>query len=146
MADVMQREPPSRPIILVVDDHEAVRGSLQRWLEMEFPHCSVVSATSGEEALTVVQARPPRVVVMDITLPGMSGIEATRRIKGSSPSTRIAILSIHESENHRAHAHAAGADAYVPKRTMRRELLRVVAGLLASPDPMYGDRDERRGH
>ena len=72
--------------ILVVDDHDAVRRSLRDWLQVEFPDCRVIGAACGEEALSLVGEEPPRLVVMDISLPGMTGIEATRQLKANWPS------------------------------------------------------------
>ncbi len=128
--------------ILVVDDHHAVRRSLREWLGMTFPQCNVVEAASGEEAVAVAQALGPRVVIMDIGLPGMSGIGATRRIKAGVPSAHIVILTILEGEAYRADASAAGASAYVPKRTMYTELVPTVEALLsrASPQPAPSEK------
>jgi DNA-binding NarL/FixJ family response regulator len=114
--------------ILIVEDHESVRRSLREWLEHVFPWCDVAEAGSGEEALAVAQSRAPRVIVMDISLPGMSGIEATRRIKAILPATQIVMLTIHEDGPYRAEALAAGACAYVTKRKMGAELMPVLEG------------------
>ncbi len=74
--------------ILVVDDHEAVRWGLREWLEMAFPGCRVIEANSGEEAIVLTINESPRVVLMDINLPGMNGIEATRRSTPSGTTCR----------------------------------------------------------
>ena len=118
--------------ILIVEDHDAVRRSLRDWLEVEFPQCRVIEAASGEEAIALIRIESPRLVVMDISLPGMSGIEATRRIKAALPSTQVVMLTIHEDDAHRADAAAAGASAYVPKRVMQTELIPTLAALLAN--------------
>jgi DNA-binding NarL/FixJ family response regulator len=120
--------------ILIVEDHDAVRKSLRDWLEVEFPDCSVIEAASGEEGIALAKAESPRLVVMDISLPGMHGIEAARRIKATLPSTQLVILTIHESDTYYADATAAGASAYVPKRAMQSELIPTLAALLASDD------------
>jgi DNA-binding NarL/FixJ family response regulator len=117
--------------ILIVEDHDAVRKSLRDWLEVEFPQCRVIEAASGEEAIALIRVESPRLVVMDISLPGMSGIEATRQIKAALPSAQIVMLTIHEGDAYRADATAAGASAYVPKRVMQSELLPTLAALLA---------------
>jgi DNA-binding NarL/FixJ family response regulator len=118
--------------ILIVEDHDEVRRSLQDWLKIEFPQCRVIEAASGEEAIALAQTESPNLVVMDITLPGMNGIEATRQIKAILPSARIVMLTIHDSDAHRAGATAAGASAYVSKRAMSTELLPTLAALLAN--------------
>jgi len=123
---------PMPATILIVEDHDAVRRSLRDWLEVEFPQCRVIEAASGEEAIALIRIESPRLVVMDISLPGMSGIEATRRIKAALPSTQVVMLTIHEDDAHRADAAAAGASAYVPKRVMQTELIPTLAALLAN--------------
>lgn len=118
--------------ILIVEDHDAVRKSLRDWLEVEFPQCRVIEAASGEEAIALIRIESPRLVVMDISLPGMSGIEATRQIKAALPSAQIVMLTIHEGDAYRANATAAGASAYVPKRVIQTELVPTLAALLAN--------------
>jgi two-component system invasion response regulator UvrY len=119
-----------RASILIVEDHDTLRKALRQWLEVAFPCCYVLEAASGEEALPLVRARAPHVVIMDIGLPGMSGIEATRRIKSSLPATHVVVLTMYEDEASRAAAARAGASSYVVKRTMEIDLLPVVATLL----------------
>ena len=118
--------------ILIVEDHEAVRRSLRDWLEVEYPQCRVIEASSGEEAIALIPVESPRLVVMDISLPGMSGIEATRQIKAVLPSSQVVMLTIYEADTYRADAAAAGASAYVPKRAMQTELIPILAALLAN--------------
>jgi len=118
--------------ILIVEDHDAVRRSLRDWLELEFPQCRVIEATSGEEAVALIQTQSPRLVVMHISLPGMSGIEATRQIKAALPSVQIVMLTVYEDDAHRTDATAAGASAYVPKRVMQTQLIPTLAALLAN--------------
>ena len=118
--------------ILIVEDHDAVRRSLRDWLGVEFPQCRVIEAASGEEAIALIQVESPRLVVMDISLPGMSGIEATRQIKAALPSAQVVMLTIHENDTYRADATMAGASAYVPKRVMQTELIPTLAALLAN--------------
>jgi len=118
--------------ILVVEDHDAVRRSLCDWLEVRFPTCRVIGAASGEDALHMAKSEPRLLVVMDITLPGMSGIEAVRRIKALRPCAKVVMLTVHEDDSHRADATAAGACAYVSKRAMQTQLLPTLTALLAA--------------
>jgi len=92
----------------------------------------VIEASSGEEALALVPVEAPRLVVMDISLPGMSGIEATRQIKAVLPSTQVVMLTIYEGDTYRADARTAGASAYVTKRAMQAELMPALAALLST--------------
>lgn len=118
--------------ILIVEDHEAVRKALRDWLGMEFPSCRVIEATSGEEAIALVRVESPHLIVMDIRLPGMNGIEATRQIKAAFPCTQIVMLTIHTNDLYRTDAGMAGASAYITKQGMYSELVPTLAALLAN--------------
>lgn len=122
MMCVTDQEIPA-PRILIVEDSGALRGALREWLAVSFPAAQLFEAASGEEAVVVIRREAPDLVLMDIGLPGMDGIEATRQIKGQSPETRVVVLTIHEDAEYRTHAAAAGACAFVPKRTMRADLM-----------------------
>lgn len=116
--------------ILIVDDHNLMRQCLRVWLEGQFPGCQVMEATNGEEAITLARLSSPQVVVMDVDLPGMSGIQATAHIKAMVPATPVVILSFHDDTVHRAHATTAGANAYVVKGRISSELQPTLAALL----------------
>lgn len=116
--------------ILVVDNHDALREALRTWLEAVLPGHVIVEATSGEEAIAVVSDALPDVILMDITLSRMSGIEATRWIKANVPAAQVVILTIHEDEAHRSAAMAAGASAFIPKRLAHTRLVPVLMELL----------------
>jgi DNA-binding NarL/FixJ family response regulator len=118
--------------ILVVEDHDTVRRALRDWLEVELPQCRVIEAANGEDAVALTSIESPCLVVMDIRLPGMNGIETTRHIKAALPCAQIVMLSILEGDTYRAEATAAGASAYVQKQRMHVELLPTLAGLLAN--------------
>ena len=117
--------------VLIVEDHDAVRAALRDWLIVQYPRCRIIQAASGEEALALVPIESPHLVVMDVHLPGMDGIEATRRIKAASPSAQIVMLTVHDGNAYRAHAAAAGASAYVTKGAMQTKLLPALTVLLA---------------
>lgn len=123
------------PTIMIVEDHEAVRTSLRDWLSAIFPDCIFVEAKSGEEAVDLALARPPDVVLMDIGLPGMNGIRATRHIKAAASQAQVVMLTIHEAPEYQADAAAAGASAYIVKRRMHTELIPVLARLLSQTPP-----------
>jgi DNA-binding NarL/FixJ family response regulator len=117
--------------ILIVEDHQGVRQSLREWLELSFPQYQLVEAASGEEAVSMAQSMSPSLVIMDIGLPGINGIEAAQGIKAMLPDTRVVMLTIYDDEAHRADAAAAGASAYVPKRKVQTELVPVITRLLS---------------
>jgi DNA-binding NarL/FixJ family response regulator len=117
--------------ILIVDDSETVRNSLRNWLTSVFPSWSIEEAECGQEAVDCVLAHPPGIVLMDISMPGMNGIEATRRIKAVAPETKVVMLTIYEDTQYGADASMAGASAYVIKRKMHTELVPVLINLLA---------------
>ena len=115
--------------ILIVDDSEKIRTSLRTWLESVFPRYLIEDAETGEEAIFRVLAGCPKFVLMDIGLPGINGIEATRRIKAVAPEVKVIILTIREGAQYEAFAAIAGASAYVSKRRMHRELIPILTNL-----------------
>ena len=109
--------------LLLVDDHEVVRTGLRMLLEHQ-PDMEIVGeASTGGEALEMAIRDEPDVIVMDITLPDISGIEVTRRIKQSQPGTAIVALTIHEDEQYFFQMLQAGAAGYVPKRAAPEDLI-----------------------
>jgi DNA-binding NarL/FixJ family response regulator len=116
--------------IIIVEDHEKVRRALRKLLEVKFSQYQVIEACSGEEAVTLASENDPRLIIMDITLPGMSGIEATRRIRATASPPPVVIFTIHEDDIYRREAEAAGAIAYVTKQSLQSELLPQLSTLL----------------
>ena len=119
--------------ILIVDDSETVRNSLHTWLESVFPSWSIDEAACGQEAVDRVLAYLPGIVLMDISMPGMNGIEATRRIKATAPEVKVIMLTIYEDAQYQLDASLAGASAYVAKHRMHTELIPILTNLLAQP-------------
>ncbi len=118
------------PSLLIVEDHEVLRRSLREWIQAVFPWCTVLEAPSGEDAIATSRHTPPTVVLMDIGLPGINGVEATRCLKTLLPAVRIVMLTILDSDGYRTAASAAGACAFVAKPQMHAELLPVLSTLL----------------
>ena len=118
--------------ILIVEDHEKVRRALRKLLELKFSQYQVIEASSGEEAVTLTLAEAPQLIIMDITLPGMSGIEATRRIRATSSSPPVVMFTVHEDDIYRQEAEDAGAIAYVAKHALQSELLPQLSALLTA--------------
>lgn len=116
--------------LLLVDDHPIVRTGLRMLFQSE-PDMQVVGeAGGGAEAIVAVQKLHPDVVIMDVAMPGMTGIEATRQIKANSPETAVLALTMHEDEQYFFAMLNAGASGYIPKRAAPDDLvaaIRVVA-------------------
>jgi len=109
--------------VLLADDHVVVRQGLRALLEAE-PGLQVVGEVSdGEEAVGTSQALRPDVVVMDLAMPGLNGIEATRRITANPGSPRVVVLSMYADVEHTVHALQAGASGYVRKQDADTELV-----------------------
>lgn len=112
--------------LLLVDDHEVVRSGLRMLLENEADLDIVGEADTGERALEMVKLLTPDVVIMDITLPDISGIDITRRIKGEYPSVAVVALTIHEDQQYFFEMLQAGASGYVPKRAAPDDLINAI--------------------
>ena len=112
--------------LLLVDDHAVVRTGLRMLLEGENDIEIVGEAENASEALNQISRLRPDVVLMDIGLPDMSGIDATRRIKELAPAISVLALTIHEDEEYFFKMLDAGASGYVPKRAAPEELLSAI--------------------
>jgi len=108
--------------VLLVDDHSLVRRGFRRMLEDEEDIHVVGEASDGEEAVTLARSLKPQVVVMDCALPGISGLQATRKILQLAPETLILMLRMHAEETWVRQAMDAGARGYVLKNAMDLEL------------------------
>jgi two-component system response regulator NreC len=112
--------------LLLVDDHEVVRSGLRMLLESE-PDVEIVGeAGTGFEAIAAAAELSPDVILMDISLPDITGIEAAQRIKDQFPEMAIVALTIHEDEEYFFKMLEAGASGYVPKRAAPEELLTAI--------------------
>lgn len=124
--------------VLLADDHQMLRQAVRRALE-ESGLTVVGEAGDGNEAVALTQALVPDVVLMDVSMPILDGIEATRRITASSSSARILVLTMHDEDALRARAIRAGAAGFLTKDCELREVVAAVrtvaAGeMLVSPD------------
>src|SRR3989337_1781462 len=109
--------------VMICDDHTILRAGLKALLNAE-PDISVVGeATSGEEALAKVAEVSPDVVLMDVSLPGIDGLEATRQILAISPGCRVLVLTMHRQMHYLLGALRVGASGYVLKSDLDRELV-----------------------
>jgi two-component system, NarL family, response regulator NreC len=123
--------------LLLVDDHQVVRSGLRMLLGNESDVEIVGDAGTAREALEAVKQLKPNVVLMDIGLPDLSGIDATREIKRTSPEVAVVALTIHEDEEYFFKMLEAGAGGYVPKRAAPEELLTAIRAAAAGEVYLY---------
>ena len=115
--------PPAATRVMIVDDHPVVRKGLASFLGHE-PDIEVVGmADSGEQALEMAAELHPDIVLMDLSMPGMGGIEATRRLVETEPSTRVMMLTSFGGHERMVEALKSGAVGYVVKDTAPADLL-----------------------
>jgi DNA-binding NarL/FixJ family response regulator len=124
--------------VLLVDDHSLVRRGFRRMLEDEEDIYVVGEASDGEEAVKLAKSLKPRVVVMDCALPGISGLQATRKILQLAPETLILMLSMHAEETWVRQAMDAGARGYVLKNAMDLELGSAIRRMLKGETVLDG--------
>jgi two-component system response regulator NreC len=109
--------------ILLADDHTVVRDGLRALLERQPDMTVVAEAADGRDSVRLAEEQSPDVVVMDITMPNMNGIEATRRILAANPRTAVVILSMHQDESYVLRSLKAGAKGYLLKDSLRSDIV-----------------------
>lgn len=112
--------------LLLVDDHDVVRTGIKMLLESQKDLLIVGEASSGAQAIEMSRSLQPDVIVMDLTLPDISGIEVTRQLKAENPGQAIVALTIHEDEQYFFEMLQAGASGYVPKRAAPDDLIAAI--------------------
>lgn len=131
---MQHRKKPAR--IVVVEDNHVVRSSLEE-LVNSIPGCEcTASCATGEEAMKAIPRLKPDLVMMDIHLPNLSGIECTARLKDQMPALAILILTVYEDETKIFQALQAGATGYILKRSNPREIVQAIEEVLAGGAPM----------
>jgi DNA-binding NarL/FixJ family response regulator len=116
----------NKTTILVADDHPLLREGIVQLLDKEADIEVVGQAADGEEAVRLADEKTPDVVVMDIEMPGIDGLEATRQIKAAHPEISVLVLTIHDDEEIIAALLAAGAAGYLLKTTYGKELVQAI--------------------
>lgn len=112
--------------ILLADDHTIVRDGLRALLERQADMSVVAEAADGRDCVRLAEEQSPDVVVMDIGMPQMNGIEATRRILSANPRTGVIILSMHHDESYVLGSLKAGAKGYLLKDSVRAEVIEAI--------------------
>lgn len=112
--------------VMLVDDHAVVRMGFKMLLEMSSDIKVVAEAENGEQAIKLFPEHQPDVIVMDITMPGIGGLEAIERIKARDDHAKILVLSAHEDSVHPKRVLNAGAMGYLTKRSAAEELIKAI--------------------
>ena len=115
-----------KPGLLLVDDHTIVREGLRRILEAVADEWQIIEAGSGFQALECLRRQRIRLAIVDLSMPGMSGLELIKRIRAEYPKVVVLVLSMHAEEQYALRAFRAGAHGYVTKDTASAELLAAV--------------------
>ena len=112
--------------ILIADDHSLIRAGLRALLQAVSELNVIGEAENGYTALSRIAELRPDIVLMDISLPGLSGIEVTRQVRGVSPLTRVLMLTVHEDEGMLRESIRAGAHGYILKQAADAELIQAI--------------------
>jgi DNA-binding NarL/FixJ family response regulator len=120
-------------MILIVDDNDIFRKTLRRYLRNKFKFSKVIEATNGIDAVRLVRESVPDLIVLDINLPQMSGLDVAHQVKQEFPFIPIVILSNFDEAEYRFAAKSALVDAYITKPNLVSELPSVIQALLANP-------------
>lgn len=121
--------------ILIVDDNPEVRA-LVRWIAAQEPALEVVGeAADGAEAMQLTHTLGPDIVVLDLIIPRLNGLEALRRIKAERPETKVIIMTMHSEDAYRQAAEEGGADAFLLKKSLMTVLLPTLRRLWCPTSP-----------
>lgn len=113
--------------LLIVDDDGRMRGHIRALVEGQSGIQVLGEAADGEAAIRLARELAPTVVLMDLIMPGMGGLEALRRTKQELPHTKVVVVTVHGEDAYRRAALAFGADAFIIKKRLRDELLSTLA-------------------
>jgi DNA-binding NarL/FixJ family response regulator len=132
---------PERARIMLVDDHAIVREGYRSLLQKQLRLQVVAEAGDGAEAYRLYKEASPDLVIMDLTMPGLGGIEAIRRIRAWDPAARILAFTMHQNAAYAVQAIRAGAKGYVTKSSPPEELLRAIFDVLKGRTALSADID-----
>ncbi len=122
--------------VSVVEDNDQLRGTLAHVIGRADGFRCAGQYANAEAALEAIPKEPPNVVLMDINLPGMNGVECVRRLKPLAPTTQVVMLTVYEDTENIFNALAAGASGYLLKRTKSTELLEAIREVVRGGSPM----------
>lgn len=129
MQPIEQKNATAR--VVIADDHDIVREGIRRILTRLRPKWEISGeAGNGEEALKLVRSLKPDIVVLDVTMPGITGLEAARQISRMNQGCRILIFTVHDSDWIRSEVRNAGAQGYVQKSQVARDLVTAIECIL----------------
>lgn len=119
------------PLVIVVDDYAEARDMYVAWLEVS--GYRVVTASTAAAAVALAEAEPPAAILMDLSLPGMDGLEATRRLKAAPATAGVPVVAVtgHVEARVAEAARIAGCDAFIVKPSPAHEVMRVLEDLIA---------------
>ncbi len=123
--------------ILIVDDHAVLRDGLRAMLDVHDEIEIVGEASDGNESIQKALEFTPDVILMDLVMPGMDGLEATRRIRKRVPTAKVLVLTQHETKQYILSAIKAGAAGYIPKKALSSELLTAIHAVHMGDSYLY---------
>ena len=123
--------------VLLVDDHTLMREGIRALLSTQKDIEIAGEASDGSEAIKKVQELSPDVVLMDVVMPGMDGLEATRRIKKKNPKVKVLVLTQHDNKEYILSAIKAGSSGYVPKKALSEELVSAIRAVSQEGSFLY---------
>ena len=115
--------------VLLVDDHAIMRDGIGALINLQDDIEIVGEASEGKEAIEKARELVPDVVIMDISMPEMDGLEATRRIKKKNPSVKVLVLTQHDNREYILSTIKSGSDGYLPKRALGSELVAAIRAI-----------------
>ncbi|MFZ5825294.1 MAG: response regulator [Bacillota bacterium] len=121
---------PTKTRLLLADDHALLRSGLRMLLESQGDFEVVGETSDGETAVSAAQALNPDLILMDISMPGMDGMEATRRLKTVCPSVKVLVLTMHDDPGYLREVLGAGASGYILKKAVDAELVSAIRSVM----------------
>ena len=125
--------------VAIVEDHKTTREGLEKIINLSSEYCCVCSCSTAEEALSQLPQHKPEVVLMDIQLPKMSGVECVAQLKELLPSTQVIMVTVYEDPDRIFRALRAGASGYLLKRSVADQVLNAIRDVLHGGVPMTSE-------